>query len=257
MGEDGSMQTVNRAIKVLKSFTREERELTLADLHHKLNLSKSSLQRILNTFVKNGFLEKDHKKKTYKLGIELYYIGKLVEEHSHLISISKPFLKDLCNRLGENVYLNVIDNNERKCIAIEKANHLLMTISYVGHTSPLHAGASAKVLLAYQDQYRIEEYIRKNPLTNCTGNTITDPDKLRKELAKIRENGYAISYNERIIGGFGVSAPIFNRNKEIVASVSISAPLTRLTQENIQKFIESIIEVSNLITMQLKYLEET
>lgn len=253
MGEDHSMQTINRTIQVLKSFSSDVKELSLAQLHHKLGLSKSSLQRILNTLVIHGLLEKDNHRKTYKLGMELYYLGNLVEEHSHLITTVKPYLKNLRDRLGENVYLNIIEKNERKCIAFEKANHLLMTISHLGQTSPLYAGASAKLLLAYLSQKEIDEYIQGNNLESITEKTIIEKLTLSEELEIIREKGYAISFGERIPGVCSVSAPIFNRKNQIIASVSISAPMVRVTDEVINTFISEIKEMSYQISNALKF----
>lgn len=255
MSEDYSMQTISRAIRVLKSFSNDEKELSLAELHHKLDLSKSSLQRILSTLVSHGFLEKDNKRKTYKLGMELYYLGNLVEEHSHLISTAKPYLRKLRDRLGENVYLNVIENNQRKCIALEQAEQVLLAISHIGHTSPLHAGASAKLLLAYLDQNQIEDYLRENELEAVTDQTILDKVKLRKELQDIRYRGYSISYSERVPGVCSVSAPIFNARNEVVAGVSVSAPLVRVNDEIINNFIVAIKEIAQCITEDLNFLK--
>jgi IclR family KDG regulon transcriptional repressor len=253
MSEENSMQTISRSIQILKSFTRENNEQSLAQFHHKLALSKSSLQRILNTLVTNGFLEKDNKQKTYKLGMELYYLGNLVEENSHLISTAKPYLKDLRDRLGENVYLNIIENNERKCIAIEEAKQLLMPISYVGQTSPLYAGASARVLLANLETNKMDDYIREIDLHSITEMTVKDKSSLKGDLLTIRENGYALSFGERIPGVCSASAPI-NRERKILASVSISAPIVRVNKETTANFIDAIKEVAKLITDHLTFV---
>lgn len=255
MSEDNSMQTINRAIQVLKSFSSEVKELSLAQLHHNLGISKSSLQRILNTLVIHGLLEKDNKRKTYKLGMELFYLGNLVEEHSHLISAAKPYLKAVRDKLGESVYLNVIDQNVRKCIAIETSGQILMTISHIGHTSPLYSGASAKVLLAYQNDTWIKEYLLSNELESITDKTIIDPSKLMEDLKDIREKGYCISNGERVPGVCAVSAPVFNRQNEIVACISISAPLVRVNKATTKRFIDSITDVADRVSKDLRFTE--
>ncbi len=257
MAEDNSMQTISRAIQILGSFSKEIRELSLAQLHQKLGLSKSSLQRILNTLVSHGYLEKDDNKKTYKLGMQLYYLGNLVEEHSHLISTVKPYLRELRDSLGENVYLNIIENNERKCIAIEEAKHLLMPITFIGQTSPLNAGASAKILLAFQSQSFIQKYIEEETLEFITEVTNTDITELLDELEKIKENGYAISHGERIPGVCSISAPVFNRQHEIIASVSIAAPIVRVTDKLVDTYISKLKEIVELISRDLRFGEDT
>ncbi|QRG70164.1 IclR family transcriptional regulator [Brevibacillus choshinensis] len=253
MSADHSMQTISRTIQILRSFSKDEKELSLAEFHHKLGLSKSSLQRILNTLVNFGFLEKDEKRKTYRLGNELYYLGKLVEEHSHLLTVTKPYLKAMRDRLGESVYLNIIEQNERKCIAFEEGKHDLMTISYIGQTSPLYAGASAKLLLAFMSPEEMTNYLQQTTLQAITDATVTDKDKLLGELREIRAQGYASSYGERVIGVCSVSAPIFNRWGETIAGVSISAPMIRVSEETYQQFVQAITETARQISEEFKF----
>ncbi|MED4779898.1 IclR family transcriptional regulator [Brevibacillus choshinensis] len=254
MSADNSMQTISRTIQILRSFSKDEKELSLAEFHHKLGLSKSSLQRILNTLVNYGFLEKDEKRKTYRLGNELYYLGKLVEEHSHLLTVTKPYLKAIRDRLGESVYLNIIENNERKCIAFEEGKHDLMTISFIGQTSPLYAGASAKLLLAFLPSEKMTQYLQQTSLQAITDSTVIDKDKLLAELKDIRSQGYASSYGERVIGVCSVSAPILNRWGETIAGVSISAPIIRVTEEIYQQFIQAITDTARQISEEFKFL---
>ncbi|MFS0553928.1 IclR family transcriptional regulator [Brevibacillus sp. 179-C9.3 HS] len=256
MSADHSMQTISRTIQILRSFSKDEKELSLAEFHHKLGLSKSSLQRILNTLVNYGFLEKDEKKKTYKLGNELYYLGKLVEEHSHLLATTKPYLAKIRDRFGESVYLNVMENNERKCIAFEEGKHGLVTISHIGQTSPLYAGASAKLLLAYLPQDKIAQYFQDTDLIPVTEKTVTNKVELLEEIASIRTRGYAHSYSERVIGVCSVSAPIVNRWGETIAGVSISAPMIRVTDDLFQQFIEVITETAKQISSDLAFKNE-
>lgn len=250
---DHSMQTISRTIQILRSFSKDEKELSLAEFHHKLGLSKSSLQRILNTLVNYGFLEKDDKKKTYRLGNELYYLGKLVEEHSHLLTTTKPYLKRVRDRFGESVYLNITENGERKCIAFEEGKHDLMTISYIGQTSPLYAGASAKVLLAHLPKDELLDYLQETELQAITDATVTDKAALLEELASIRANGYATSYGERVMGVCSVSAPIVNRWGETIAGVSISAPIIRVNEETFRTFIDAIKETARQISHDFRF----
>ncbi|SER69756.1 IclR family transcriptional regulator [Psychrobacillus sp. OK032] len=256
MTTDNTMQTISRAISILKSFSRDDRELSLADFHHRLGLSKSSLQRILSTLVSQGFLEKDNEKKTYKLGIELYYLGNLVEEHSHLLRIVKPYLILVRDKTNENVYLNIIENDLRKCIALEEAKHDLMTISYVGQTSPLYAGASAKLLLAYLTADEIQLYLENMEKEKITNVTKTERDELVEEIRFINQNGYAISYGERVPGVCSVSVPLYNRWNKVIASLSISAPLSRVDDDIVSNFIQILRETSKSINEELRFVSQ-
>src|SRR4051812_8683376 len=222
------MQTIDRAIRILKSFSVDDKELSLADLHRVLGLSKSSLQRILNTLVLHGLLDKDQKQKTYQLGMELYFLGQLVEKNSQLLSVSRSFMEKLRDELGESVSLSVIHHRERKCIGYVPSNHELTTLIFVGQTSPLYTGASAKILMAYLPEKELAEYVTGMEFEKITQFTIKSKEDLYKELVKIRRSGFATSYGERVKGAFSVSAPIMNRFQEVVASLSLTIPTVRV-----------------------------
>jgi IclR family transcriptional regulator, KDG regulon repressor len=251
MPKEDAMQTIDRAIKILKSFSMDEKELSLADLNRKLGLSKSSLQRILNTLVLHGLLDKDERRKTYQLGIELYFLGGLVEKNSHLLSISKSLMENLRDELGEAVSLSILHQRERKCIGYIPSKHELMTLIFVGQTSPLYAGASAKVLMAYLPTDELTELLDEIELMKITNDTIQNKEELLKELDVIQKQGYAMSYGERVKGAFSVSAPIMNRFNEVVAGISLTIPTVRVDNEKIDVYIENVKKTASLISQRL------
>ncbi|MEX2460992.1 MAG: IclR family transcriptional regulator [Paenibacillaceae bacterium] len=251
MSKEDSMQTIDRAMQIIKSFSINEKELSLADLHRMLGLSKSSLQRILNTLVLHGVIDKDEEKKTYQLGIELYFLGQLVEKNSHLLSISKPFMENLRDEFGETVSLNIIYQKQRRCIGHVSGKHELMTLVYTGQTSPLHKGASAKILLAYLPQEELYTLLNELALEQKTEMIISDKEKLEQELAKIRQNGYAISNGERVIGAFSVSAPIRNRLDEVIAGITLTIPTVRVEKGKIDLYIKHVKSIAASISNKL------
>jgi IclR family transcriptional regulator, KDG regulon repressor len=251
MAKDDAMQTIDRAIKILKTFSFNEKELSLADLHRKLGLSKSSLQRILNTLVLHGLLDKDEKRKTYQLGIELYFLGEMVEKNSNLLSVAQPYMEALRDELGESVQLNIVHQKERKCIGYVPSKHELMTLIFVGQTSPLYAGASAKVLMANLSEDELSQLLNEIELTKITDETIQNKEELRRELSKIKEQGYAVSYGERVKGAFSISAPIKNRFNEVIASISITIPTVRVDQEKMGRYIDQVKITASLISDKL------
>lgn len=245
------MQSIDRVMAILKCFSAEKTYLSLAEIHHETGLSKSSLQRLLNSLVHHNFLEKDEKNKTYKLGIELYFLGQLVDLNTSLYSIAKPYMEKLRDQFAESVSLNVIRNNQRICIGYVKGNHELTTLSYVGQTSPLYTGASAKLLLAFLPESEQKAILEKLSFDKISKNTILSKEQLMKELKRIKEDCVSISFEERISGAFSISAPIKNRNYEVIAAISISAPLLRVDEEKINLYRKELIRVGKEISKNL------
>lgn len=245
------MQTIDRAVTILKSFTTKEPELSLADLHHKIGLSKSSLQRVLNSLVFQGFLEKDDNKKTYQLGMEIYFLGQLVEKNSQLLSKSKKHMIDLRDQLGEAIGLNIIYQEKRKCIGYVPGKHDLATLSYVGQTSPLYAGSSAKLLLAYLPPEEQKELLEEIEFIKIAENTILNKEDLLIELRTIYKNGYAISRGERVKGAFSLCAPIRNRFGEVIAGVTLMIPTARVDENKIDYYIAKTTKTAFMISNEL------
>ena len=251
-GRGNSLETLNRSILVLKSFSMNDRELSLADLHRRLGFSKSSLQRILHTLVSNGFLEKDHQKKTYQFGLELYCLGKIAEEHSPLISAAKPIMLELSKMTGASVSLHIAERKYCKCVAFEAGDQNLSEMPYAGQTMPLHAGASGKLLLAYSSPRQIETYLHeKDELEAVTKSTLTDKGALLLDLWETRERGYAVSTGERVEGIYCVSAPVFDHNHQLTAGISISAHVLKLDNSSKANFIDLITRAAVRISKSL------
>lgn len=251
------MQTITRAVQVLKAFSFNDKELTLTELSKKLEISKSSMQRILNTLAGEGLLEKDERSKTYKLGMELYFLGNLVEKNSHLLAITNEAMKELNARTGETITLNILHNNRRKCIAYELAKHELTTLSYISKESPLYAGASAKLLLANLSEITREKIIEHIELVQLTEHTVKSKKQLRDELKQIRNQGYAVTKSERVLGVCAISAPIKNRLNEVIASMTITIPLIRMDQSKTDQYVEMLLECTNKISVDLGLEHET
>lgn len=256
MSKGDTLQTLNRSIKVLKLFTPTKSEFTLTEFHEELDISMSSLQRILKTLIQEGLLERDEKTKMYRLGLELYFLGKLVEDKSQLISISNKYMEELNNETNETVTLNIINENQRKCIGYVLAKHELTTLTFISQNSPLYAGASAKVLLAHLSEEEIMNYIDNYGLDKITEFTTTDRDKLMNELTIIKNKGYSITESERVLGVFALSAPIINRFGNVIASITLTIPSVRVDKLKTDKYIELVLNYSKLISRKLGYLGE-
>jgi IclR family transcriptional regulator, KDG regulon repressor len=247
-----SMQTLHRSIQILRAFSLENKTLTLTDLHNRTGLSKSSLQRILSTLVFEGLLHKNEETKKYQLGLELLFLGNLVEKNSSLLSIAQPIMEEIQLKTGESVSLNVVEDNKRKCIGYLKSKHELQTLTFVGQESPLYAGASAKVLLAFFSGVALEKFVEETDLEKLTEKTIVTKDSLFSEIMKIREQGFAISFGERLKGAVSISAPIFNPFNEILAGISLVIPSPRFEEYDEKMLIALLKEGANKITQAIK-----
>ena len=239
-----AMTTVHKTIQLLHAFTNEEKKLSLTELHKKTGIGKSSLQRLLSTLVHERFLIKDEGTKLYSLGMELFFLGNLVEKSDAFLSVAAPVMERLNQTTKENISVSMIEQNERKCIHNLASHHELSALAYVGHTAPLYAGASAKVLLSFQNDQFIQHYLEETEFKRITDSTIISAEDLKKDIIKIRKMGYAISYGERVKGAISISVPIKNRFKEVFAVMTITFPNVREEEYDMENLTRMLLEAA-------------
>jgi DNA-binding IclR family transcriptional regulator len=154
--------------------------------------------------------------------------------------MAKPIMRRLAQETRETVLLTVL-NDARDCsICVERidSQYDLRIHLEVGRQVPLHAGASAKVLLACLPPDEIDGFVQRVGLPKVAPNTITDPDILKENLAEIRRRGYAVSQEETNAGAWGLAVSILDRQRYPVAALGVSAPVSRYSREAEQRFAE-------------------
>lgn len=235
------IRSVRRALSILEVLFKETEPLSLSELHRKLQLSKTTVARLLNTLENLGYVERDSNSQKYSLGMKLLYLGSAVNRRLKIKKMAEPVLKKIHNECEETVFLNILYQDKRLCVECLQSTKDVRVIAYIGQDAPLYCGASGRAILAYFNEEELERYLAKTKLKKIGPNTIIDKNVLIKELKRVRECGYAISVGEQIAGGLSVSAPVKNKNGKVVASLSIVTPDNR-TQEDIEHYIKLLKE---------------
>ena len=193
---DNRMHTVEKALRVLSAFPADGREVSLTELSVSSGIERSIVYRILYTCRQQGFVSKSPRTRRYRLGKRLVELGQVATALQDLRQIALPVMRQLSDTTGESILLCVCSDGEGVCVeGVEPPDTSIRFVTRVGERFPIHAGAAGKVLLAFQPDDVLEEHLR-TPLRRYTENTITDPARLRHELATIRARGYATSHGE-------------------------------------------------------------
>lgn len=244
------MKAVTRAIDLLNALTGEQDGLGLTTLCRRTGLSKSVIIRLLRVLRQHELVDYLQDTKKYVLGPRCLYYGSSFLSHLDVRSKAKPVMVELRNRTGESVALFVRYGRHKVCIDRVESPHELRQSIEVGRPFPIHAGASGKVLLAYLPNEQLEQLI-SGELVRLTPFTVCDREALLKEIDKIRRNGYAVSFQERVLGVSAVAMPIFGAGGKIVASLSISAPSSRISTNDIRQYIELGLSAAEEISRRL------
>ncbi|MFP3844976.1 IclR family transcriptional regulator [Priestia filamentosa] len=241
------IRTVQRALDILACFDEKQPQLNLTQISEKIGLAKSTTTRLLSTLEQNGYVEKDLSTLKYKLGKQIYYLGHIAGKSIELKTIAKPIMEKLRDETKETINLHTLEGIYRVCI--EQALGL-NTISHsikIGVKHPLWAGAGGKALLAFQN----EEFIQMVLET-----AVNPRPQLMDELEEIKTVYFCSSIDEEEIGSSAVSAPIFDINGVVKASLSISGPTSRFSQENITNYQKIVKDAAFLISSKMGYVHQ-
>ncbi|MDH5560860.1 MAG: IclR family transcriptional regulator [Deltaproteobacteria bacterium] len=249
-----SIQSVENALDVLEQFLGEKTELGVSELGRNLNLQKNNIFRILATLEKRGYIEQNRLNENYRIGIKVLELGQAFLSHTGLIKVAHKLMEELCHKANETIYLGIIRYNMLFYIEDAKSTQALMVQSRIGSRVTPFYSAIGKVVMANCAHDEQERILQNNKFYRHTDNSIMSRETLLRELALIREKGYAIDNEEMDIGVVGVAGPIFNYDKQIVAGISISGPALRMTKKALQdKFIPHILEYSKKISTAIGY----
>ena len=252
-GQTSTLRSVDRAIAVLKAFSEEEPELGVTELSRRLELSKSTVYRLLASLQQEGVVDQDPETQKYRLGIELVSLAGLVLKQIDTRQVARPCLRSLAEASEETVNLTVL-TGDGKVINIDgiSSPRMVRNVGWIGREMLPHCISSGKALLAYLPQQQLEHILAKG-LLSFTEKTITDPILLQEELKRVRQQGYAVAQEELEVGLSAVAAPIWNHEGEVVAAVSVSGPSFRLSSEKIPELAELTRRAANEISHQLGY----
>lgn len=224
----------------------------VTELGEKIDCSKSGTFKLLSALVRSGLASQtgDHK---YTLGPAIYILGKTYEDRIGLSKMIKPYLIRLRDLTGENASFSMLINGKANLVYREESLQLVRVAGSVGQERPLHAGSTGKVLGAFQDEAVIRKRLMEEPLTPLTELTITSPEALLKEYAKIREQGYAISDGELNIETIGIGAPVKDESGNVWAAISIGAPRMRVGEAERERYIFLVKEIAAEMSRDLMH----
>lgn len=247
------LASVERVMQVLNCFTVETPELRLTDLSERLGLHKTQVLRIASTLESGGYLTRDPETKRYRLGLQVFRLGMVVRHHMDLRRAAAPFLEWLVEQTQETARLVVPDEAGPVCIDLIESPRGVRVYAQLGARMPWNAGTSAKVILAHLPEHEREQVLARGGFTRFTERTLVDPDQLRAQLCEIRQRGYHATVGDLTEDTQGIAAPLFDDSGAIVGAVSLTAPTTRVTDEERARYIELVIQAAKQISAQLGY----
>ena len=245
------IQSVDRAIRILKALSAGPGRLGVSELSERLGLAKGTIHGLLRTLQDHGLVEQHADSDKYQLGPQLLQLSTRYLDLSELRARSLAWSELLAARAEEAVRVGVAHGGGILVVHHVFRPDATLQILEVGSVLPLHATALGKAVLAFVDADGRRD-ILDDDLPRLTGRTLHTPAALDRELNATRERGYAVEKEEAVLGEAGVAAPIFDRNAEAVGAVGVAGPGERILRRGRERTIaNAVIEAARGISRDL------
>jgi DNA-binding IclR family transcriptional regulator len=231
-------KVLEKTLRVLDLFTVDEPSWSVTEIARELDLPTATAHRIVRALEGRSYLSRSGSR--YRLGFAAVDLGRRAMASVDLRSRLGSVLRELARETEETALLTVYDESRHGSLCIDRieTTHSLRLSIEVGRVTPIHAGASAKALLAFLEQPIVDEVLAR-PLERLAPGTVTDPKSLRSQLQEIRAQGWASSYEENNVGAWGLAAPILAGGR-VVASVGLAAPTARHSEATVRSLVKLV-----------------
>lgn len=247
------VQSVARAIEIIKSFSWERPERGVNELARELGLHKSTVSRLMMTLECGGLLDRDPISDRYRLGLDLIGLAGQVISYLDVREVARPHLRELAEDCQETVNLVVLQAGQ--VVNLEQfvpPARQVKNIGWVGRRMPPHCTAAGKVLLAFLPPEDVARSLPAN-LEQFTPHTITELRELHLDLARTLERGYGVVEEELELGLNAIAAPVRDHQGGVPAAVSVAGPAYRVAPALFAHLAERLLETTRLISSRLGY----
>ncbi|HLK64096.1 MAG TPA: IclR family transcriptional regulator [Bryobacteraceae bacterium] len=227
-----SIQSLDRGLFILEAVAKSSDPVTLGHLTELLGIDRSSVFRLANTLRRRGFLANPNGRKDYVLGPSIWRLSRKHDWSNVLIAFSHEPLKRLAVRIGETTHLALREGRQAFFIDHYHSSSQILVISgQTGEFVPLYCTAHGKALLVDCGMSELKTIFGAGTLQGHTPRTIVSLKQLTKELARSKDQGFVIDEEEYVEGVRCLAAPVRDKDGMIIASIGISAPLSRFPPE--------------------------
>jgi DNA-binding IclR family transcriptional regulator len=246
-----TVQSVVRALTLLDALGDSRGEVGVAELSKRVGFHVSTAHRILATLVVHGYARQNSDTGRYALGAKAFHLAESYLAQMDLRRIVRPGLERLGQETGETANLVIRDGREALYLDKVESPQSLRIFSRIGRRAPLHCTAAGKLILADKPKAEVDALLGRGPLEPLTKHTVTSIPQLRRELLKIREQGYALDREECEEGGCCIAAPLRNASCRVEAALSVSGPTLRLTPARLEELIPIVCRIAREVSVQL------
>lgn len=243
--------TLGKALAVLDLIASAPEPLRFTDLLHRSGQPRGTLHRQLSHLMEEGLIALNEDTGTYELGIRLLNWAAYTWSRNSLRQVAEPFLTGLHQRTNETVHLAVLRNERVVYLDKVESRQAVRMHSQIGNTSPVYCTGVGKAMLSALDPESLQQLAHQLEFKTYTAHTLANAEALLAEVEQIRHQGYAEDREEHELGIRCVAAPIVSAKGQLRGGISVTTPVFRLQQEQLEQWRIWVKEAAHAISAQL------
>lgn len=236
---------IDKAVQVFE-FLSQHSGATFSQIYQGVNLPKSTTSSLLTSLISHGLLRQDKNK--YYLGLRLYEFGNKAEESFDIKKLALEPLTQLRDMTKLTCHLGVLQGMSAIYLTKLESPGAIVVRSWAGKKLSLYSSGLGKALLAWQPAEEIDNLLPEENFQTYTATTIPNKTELKKELAQIREQGWAFDNAEESEAVSCIAAPIFNQDKKIIAAISLSGVSFQVCNNRMPQLIKMVLDTASAIS---------
>ena len=237
------MQSLARGLSIIRAFDGNHQELQLTEIAKRTGLSRATARRFLLTLEELGYVRTDGRQ--FSLTPTVLELGFSYLSGLGLPQIAGPHLEWLSQVTHESASVAVLDQTDVVYVARVTARKIMTVNIAIDTRFPAHATSLGRAILAFSPKEVADEVIANSHFVALTPRTIKDPDALRAELDKVREQGWALVDSELEYGVRSISVPLHAADGSVVGALNTSTTPGQLTaEETIERYLPSLREAA-------------
>jgi IclR family pca regulon transcriptional regulator len=223
------VQSLERGLAVIRALSGPGPGLTVSDVARVTGLARAAARRFLLTLTDLDYVRLDDRH--FSLTPRVLELGYSFLSSLSLPEIAQPHLRDLVGIVHESSSLSVLDGEDVVYVAREPTRRIMTVTIFVGTRFPAHATSMGRVLLAGMSENELDRFLARAQLRSLTANTVTDPDALRQEVQRIREQGWSLVDQELEVGLRSIAVPVRSPEGQVLAAINLSTHASRTSIE--------------------------
>jgi len=242
--------TLVKGLRLLELLAERDGPAGVGELARELDMGASNVHRLLQALVELGYAVNDGGRGQYRASLKIWELGAHALHKLDFREAAAPAMRWLLAETNETVHLSVLSGDEVVYIDKLDSPEPVRAYSTIGGRAPAYCVATGKVLLAWREQ-RPTALLTVHKLHQHSPATLPDTAALALELARVRQQGYAVNRGEWRTSVWGIAAPVLSAGGHVAAAVGISGPASRIRSHGVRRLSQLVVEAARQASEQL------